>query len=230
MKNNEIKFAKTLVIVTLFTAIVLVFQLSRMGVLDTTRGGQAAREEPVSAGEPLEALTLETDTPLIGILADGKDPNKDYLIEGTAQYLAHLDYQYEYIEDSKVLELQQYDMLLVFLTNFDDGAYMSAVMDYVRSGKFAYFPYLPFDRNSYSSNLRKIGVLESQYENFSIDRIQDTGGVLGEADAVYEIPRTVDMSIKVRLAKDSELLLASEGLPLMWSLPYGERRPLTGSS
>ena len=48
MKNNEIKFVKTLVIVTLFTAIVLVFQLSRMGVLDTTRGGQAAREEPVS--------------------------------------------------------------------------------------------------------------------------------------------------------------------------------------
>jgi hypothetical protein len=230
MKNNEIKFAKTLVIVTLFTAIVLVFQLSRMGVLDTTREGQAAREEPVSAGEPLGALTVETDTPLIGILTDGKDPNKDYLIEGTAQYLAHLDYQYEYIEDSKVSELQQYDMLLVFLTNFDDGVYMSAVMEYVRSGKFAYFPYLPFDRNSYSSNLRKIGVLESQYENFSIDRIQDTGGVLGEADAVYEIPRTVDMSIKVRLAKDSELLLASEGQSLMWSLPYGEGNFLVSSS
>lgn len=34
-----------------------------------------------------------------------------------------------------------------------------------------------------------------------------------ETDAVYEIPRTVDMSIKVRLVKDSELLLASSGLP-----------------
>lgn len=66
------------------------------------------------------------------------------------------------LRTAKCRSWQQFDMLLVFLTNFDDGAYMSAVMDYVRSGKFAYFPYLPFDRNSYFSNLRKIGVLESQ--------------------------------------------------------------------
>ena len=230
MENNEIKFAKTLVIVTLFTAIILVFQLSRMGVLDDMQYEQTASEGPASAGRPLETLTIETDTPLVGILSDGQDPNREYLMEGMAQYLAHLDYRYEYIDENDVADLQQYDMLLVFLTNFDEGQYMSAVMEYVRSGKSAYFAYLPFEPNSYSSNLRKIGVLESQYENYAIDRVQDTGGVFGETDAVYEIPRTVDMNIKVRLAKESELLLESEGMPLLWSLDYGEGNFLVSSS
>ncbi|HEX5351390.1 MAG TPA: DUF2194 domain-containing protein [Trichococcus sp.] len=230
MTNHEIKFAKTLMIVTIFTAIILIFQLSRMGILDNSEYDQTAKEESVPAVEKLEESTIQKDAPMIGILTDAGNPNEKYLLDGVAQYLEHLDYQYEYINLSKVSDMEQYDMLIVFLTGFDEGQYMNAVMEYVRSGKFAYFPYLPFEQNSFSSNLRKLGVIESNYEDFSIKQIQDSGGVFGEANETYDIPRTVNLSIKLRLAEECEMLLESEGNPLLWSMDYGEGTFLVSSS
>lgn len=230
MIKHEIKFAKTLVILTLFTAIIMVFQLSRTGILDNTQYDSTANEGSLPVAAKLEESTVNKDEPMIGILTDKGDPNKKYLVDGTEQYLLHLDYRYKYIDVSELSNIDQYDMLIVFLTDFDEGQYMNAVMEYVRSGKLAYFPYLPFDQNLFSSNLRKLGVLESNYEAFSIEHIQDSGGVLGEANEIYGIPRTVNLSIKVRLAAESEILLESEENPLLWSMDYGEGSLLVSSS
>lgn len=230
MTNHEIKFAKTLVILTIFTAIIMVFQLSRMGILDNAEYDQTANEGSLPVVAKLQESTIQKDAPMIGILTDEGDPNKKHLVEGMEQYLVHLDYQYEYIDVSEVSKLDQYDMLIVFLTDFDEGQYMNAVMAYVRSGKFAYFPYLPFDKNLFSSNLRKLGVIESNYEDFSIEHIQDSGGVLGVANETYGIPRSVNLSIKLRLAAECDILLESDGNPLLWSMDYGEGSLLVSSS
>lgn len=230
MRDNDIKFGKTLIILIIFTGIILIFQFSRMGILTNSSPNQ--REKKIDSGEVhlLNLPTIESDIPVIGIISDDKDTNKKFLIEGSIQYLEHLGYQYKYVDTSELSELKQYDMLLVFLTDFDEGKYMASIMEYVQSGKYAYFPYLPFENNIYSSNLRKIGVIESNYENFKIDQITDKGGIIGDKDKVYTVPRNIEMTLKVRLTKEAEILLETIETPVFWTMEYGEGSFLVSST
>ena len=95
MRDNDIKFGKTLIILIIFTGIILIFQFSRMGILTNSSPNQ--REKKIDSGEVhlLNLPTIESDIPVIGIISDDKDTNKKFLIEGSIQYLVHLGYQYK---------------------------------------------------------------------------------------------------------------------------------------
>lgn len=227
MKHQDIRIGKSILILVIFSLIIAVFQVSRMGLLENTRGSlnlsySADGAALLDAGQADAGQAgMELDSVEIGVYADGRDPNKSYLLQQMMQYLNHLPYEYTQLETINEAALKNCDIVIAFLTDFEDGDTFYRLMEYAKEGGKVYFPYLPVDEDTYLSNLHLLGVIERDYEDTTVYQITDEAGILGRADQLYVIPEGFFEQTRVRLSSSCRVLLSTEDTPCFWQLNYG---------
>lgn len=227
--KQHIKIGKSVLILSVFAVIIAIFQISRMGLLKDTR---ESANEAYSAGTLLkekESPQLRTKERRIGIAADNKDKNKAYLLEQTQQYLEHLGLEYTMIENFTEKSLADYELVIAFLKDFDDGETFYELTGYAQKGGQLYFPYLPVDDDSYLSSLRILGVVERSYEDFAAYEITDEKGIFGESGRSFAVPAGILGQAKVRLSSECETILSTQETPCFWEMDYGGGRIFAGS-
>lgn len=226
--NQHIKIGKSVLVLVVFTVIIAVFQISRMGLLKNTRDSV---NETYSAKTEFKEVTpqLQTKQRRVGIVGDNKDKNKVYIQEQTQQYLEHLGLEYTVFEPYTEKSFDGYDLVIVFIKDFDDGDMLYELMRYVKSGGQLYFPYLPLDDDSYLSSLRLLGVVERNYEDFKTYEITDEKGIFGQSGRSFAVPAGISGQAKVRLSSECELILSTEDMPCFWKMAYGNGRIFAGS-
>lgn len=229
MENSDIKYEKALMILLIFIVTISIFQMSRLGILKNIRNTVNKGHETSETFGVISDPKIKKLVPSVAIITDRDNPYNLSIMTGIKQYIEHMGFSINYVEKEEDLNLSPYDMVIVTLNDFDEGYFLNTIMEFVGEGKSAYFPYLPFDKDIYSANLRALGVIERVYEFYNTSEIEDKTGVLGTVGEIYTIPRGVDGKTKVRLSSKAEVLMTTEQTPVFWSIGYGKGKFFVGN-